>query len=255
MAGAQVDILMYHSVSDAGGPTSIAPAVFRRQMEAIVESGVPVLTMDDVAAGAAARISAPRAVVLTFDDALADFAATAWPIMERFGFRPTVYVPTGHVGRREGWAGSHDPALPLMDWPDIRALHEAGVLFGSHTVSHADLNTLDKSALVPELQVSRRELEDRLGQPVQHFAPPYGRARKSVRQAIAAEYATSVSTRLGSATAADDLLDLPRVEMFYFTDAGRWREHLSGRGGGYMRRRRLLRAVRQSLPIAMEKLR
>ena len=42
----------------------------------------------------------------------------------------------------------------------------------------------------------------------------------------------------------DDIYDLPRIEMFYFRDERRWRDHLVGRGGAYLAARRALRWVR-----------
>jgi peptidoglycan/xylan/chitin deacetylase (PgdA/CDA1 family) len=248
MAGPVADILMYHSISDRGGATAIAPSDFAMQMECLAASGLPVLTLDDVlAARSGGATLPPRSVVITFDDGFEDFARTAWPVMQRHGFRPIVYLPTGFVGRAEGWRGIADPPRALMGWGTIRTLAGEGVIFGGHTVSHPDLTSLTDEALTAELTVSLREIEDRLGVGVPHFAAPYGRTDARVRAAIARDYRTNVGTRLFTATAADDVFDLPRLEMFYFTDRAAWERHLAGRGAGYLAKRRTLRAVKSAL--------
>jgi peptidoglycan/xylan/chitin deacetylase (PgdA/CDA1 family) len=248
VAGPVVDILMYHSISDRGGATAIVPSAFSMQMEALAASGLPVLTMDDLlAARTGGAALPPRSVVITFDDGFEDFARTAWPVMQRHGFRPIVYLPTGFVGRAEGWRGIADPPRALMGWGTIRTLAGEGVAFGGHTVSHPDLPSLDDKAVEAELSVSAREIGERLGIAAEHFAAPYGRTDPRVRAAIARHFRTNVGTRLFTATGSDDLFDLPRLEMFYFTDRAVWTRHLAGQGAPYLARRRALRRVKSAL--------
>lgn len=214
------------------------------QMRVLSESNVPVLTLDEWVVRHDGGLLPARSVVITFDDGFQDFADCAWPIMRQHGFRPIIYLPTDYVGRAEGWRGIASPPRALMNWATIQALSSEGVLFGSHTVSHAHLDSLSDIALSEELEVAQEEIEDRLGRPVLHFAPPYGLAGASVRKRIAKLHRTSVGTRLAYASPGDDLHDLPRIEMFYFADEARWRDHLVGRGNGYFLKRQLLRKVR-----------
>ena len=214
------------------------------QMRVLSESKVPVLTLDEWVSRRDGGQLPARSVVITFDDGFQDFADTAWPILRTYGFRPIIYLPTDYVGRAEGWRGIASPPRALMGWETIRSLSLEGVLFGSHTVSHAHLDSLSDAALSEELEVAQEEIEDRLGQPVPHFAPPYGLAGPSVRKRISEYYQTSVGTALASAGADCDQHDLPRIEMFYFTDESRWRDHLAGRGRGYLFKRQVLRRVR-----------
>ncbi len=238
------DILMYHSVSGVGGATATPPAVFAMQMRALAETGLPVLDMDQWLAARESGQLPPHSVVITFDDGFQDFADAAWAEMSRHGFRPVVYLPTGYVGRAEGWKGIGKPPRALMGWDSISALADEGVLFGSHTISHADLTSLDDSRLEIELAQAKSELEQRLARAIHHFAPPYGLADHRVRAQIARHYRSSVSTRLAQVGAGDDPFDLPRLEMFYFHDEARWRDHLAGRGWAYLARRKLMRAVK-----------
>ena len=248
MGGPVVDILMYHSISDRGGATSILPATFAAQMDAIAEAGVPVITLDDYLAARDGRGNlAAHSVIITFDDGFQDFADAAWPAMAKHGFKPIVYLPTAYIGRAEGWHGIADPPRQLMGWGTIRALAAEGVEFGSHTVSHPDLGALPEDARTAELERSKAEIEQRLSHPARHFAPPYGIAGPEVRAKIAKLYKTSVGTRLGQAGPGDDPHDLPRIEMFYFTDIVRWRAHLAGRGAAYLAARKGLRAIKSAV--------
>lgn len=249
-AGAVVDILMYHSIADAPGPTSVAPALFAAQMQALEHAGLPVISLDRLAAARhGGPVLPPRSVILTFDDGFRDFADSAWPLLRDRGWPVCVYLPTGPLGGHETWRGRADPPRPLMDWQTIARLAGEGVAFGAHTVSHPDLLALDPAARLAELQQSRDAITARLGQAPAHFAPPYGRSDAALHTMLAGLFATSCGTRLaqarlGGAGGASDLHDLPRLEMFYFADPARWQAHLAGRGAAYLALRRGLRSVR-----------
>ncbi|MEO6093135.1 MAG: polysaccharide deacetylase family protein [Novosphingobium sp.] len=240
---ARVDILMYHAIDKAKAPTSISPATFAAQMRALAESRVPVIAMDAVA-DHLARGNGP-AVAITFDDGFQDFADTAWPVLRRHGFPAMVYVPTEHIGGGEHWAGGHDPARRLMNWDTVRGLASEGVDFGNHSASHADLAALDRARVEAELDEATARIAEELGTPPRHAAPPYGRSTRQVRALLASRFATSVGTALGSAKRGDNLHDLPRLEMFYFTSQARWHDQLAGRGGVYLVLRRAARTLRQ----------
>ena len=57
---------------------------------------------------------------------------------------------------------------------ELRAVRNMGWSIGAHTVSHRCLNSLDEAEQVAEINQSKRELEELLGDRVDGFAYPFG---------------------------------------------------------------------------------
>jgi len=67
-------------------------------------------------------------------------------------------------------------AKNYMNATEIRELLQTGLLsIGSHTLSHANLDTLDAAALRREVEVSKKRLEDLFSVEVDSFCYPRGR--------------------------------------------------------------------------------
>ena len=254
-ANAQLDALMYHSISDGEGPTCIDESTFCVQLDVLAELGYRSVTLEQVAGWLQRRMSLPaRAVLITFDDGFRDFAEVAWPQLRARGFGAVVFLPTGCVGGCDNWeAGAGHTARPIMSWDEVRQLGGEGVEFGGHSVHHEDLTHLSESQMRIEVETSHQVLQDKLDRPVMAFAPPFGRSNRAVRAAIGQIYQLSFGTVLGHVTTDSHPLDLPRIEMHYFRNPIRWRTHLSGGGRWWLAMRRSLRAVRAASSKAFER--
>lgn len=240
-------ILTYHSISHEPGPTSISPEIFQTQIEAIKNFGVEVVGLGEIKSWISGeREFTRRTIAITFDDAFLDYKEVAFPILNKCGIPSTVFVPTSLVGGKENWKAANKKPRPLMSWEDIEELSKSGVDFGSHSRWHHDLTLLGEAALEEELAESRRALEEKLGMPVRHFAPPYGRNNELVRKIAARHYSLSVGVSLGEARRTSPIQDLPRIEMYYYRDFNQWRAFLEGKGSLYMQMRRAARCLRES---------
>jgi peptidoglycan/xylan/chitin deacetylase (PgdA/CDA1 family) len=134
---------------------------------------------------------------LTFDDGTLDFYTTAWPLLRAHGFGATVFVVTGRVGAQADWDGPR--GAPLMDWPQLRALHAEGVAVGAHAHRHHALDRLPRAELAADLAAAYAALAREVAPPA-GLAYPYGRGGRTVAQAAAeAGFAWAVTARSGRA--------------------------------------------------------
>lgn len=117
------------------------------------------------------------------------------------------------------------PGELMMSAAQVRALHEAGMSIGAHTVSHPVLAEIPLHTAREEIAQGRSRLEAITGAPVRLFAYPNG---KPVRDygpehvALVRElgFAAAVSTAWGAARAGDDPFQIPRFTPW---DRPNWR--------------------------------
>lgn len=119
----------------------------------------------------------------------------------------------------------------LMDWDHVRRLKTEGMEVQSHTVTHRPLHTLSASDLAHELRDSRRELEERIGAPVDALAAPVGypldRFGPFAESIGAAGYALGFSNGTGAAALGHaHPLQLPRVAVERDWSLARFRAEL-----------------------------
>jgi peptidoglycan/xylan/chitin deacetylase (PgdA/CDA1 family) len=126
----------------------------------------------------------PIAPVITFDDGHGSDFALAAPILASRALTAHFFITVGWTAKRPGY----------MDWPQIRALHQAGHTIGAHGWSHIFLTRCTAAKLEIELSRARLTLEDRLGVPISTMSLPGGRANRRVFQACRAAGYTRVFT-------------------------------------------------------------
>jgi peptidoglycan/xylan/chitin deacetylase (PgdA/CDA1 family) len=197
----EVPILNYHSVGNVAGEFSVPSGAFAQELDWLVANGFHTVSLHDLAESRAHRGKLPpRSVVLTFDDGREDALRVVLPALRERHLRGTFFVVTGSVGQ---------PGY--LTWDGVRALAAAGMEIGSHTVTHARLADVSPEQVESELRESRRQLEARLGVPIEALAYPYNSLRSAtVRAAEAAGYRIAVA---GPAHGTSDIMRLLRIPV------------------------------------------
>lgn len=178
---AVVVVLGYHRFEDKPRDMlAINPQVFREQMQTLKENHIPVISLKDFLAWRKGEKSIPpRSALITIDDGYTSGYEKAWPILKEFGYPFVMYPYTKYI----------EVGGKSMTWHQLREMRDAGVEFGSHSVSH-DSMTHPKTLkggnyqewLKNELFGSKQILESQLNVPITTFAFPYGKHNAQIRE-------------------------------------------------------------------------
>jgi peptidoglycan/xylan/chitin deacetylase (PgdA/CDA1 family) len=214
-----VPVLMYHSVSDHGPkryrPYVVSPDSFAEQMAYLDHHGFRVLRVRDFARALHTGQGVGECtVVLTFDDGLADFASGALPVLDRFGFRATLFIVTGCVGGTSRWERRAEGRRPMLRWEQIRELAAAGIECGAHTSTHPELDVISPRSAKAEIFGSKQVLEEQLSTDVSSFAYPHGCFDARVRALVKeAGYTSACASKNALSSTEDDPYALARVTV------------------------------------------
>jgi peptidoglycan/xylan/chitin deacetylase (PgdA/CDA1 family) len=240
-------VLMYHGIERRPGPLFVEPALFAEHVAAVAESGLPVLTVGELAGRLAQGSLPPLAVSITFDDGFASVVEEAMPALLARGLTATVFCVAGHLGGRNDWATNPrgGPVVPLAPADDLARLARDGIEVGGHGLEHEPLDAASAATIESEVAGGRRALEDAVGAPVRSFAYPYGVLSEPARSAVAASYAAACTTQVGRVLPAADRWSLRRVDAHYLRSPERLARALTGGADAYLAARRLAANARR----------
>ncbi|MEZ5582013.1 MAG: polysaccharide deacetylase family protein [Candidatus Competibacteraceae bacterium] len=92
----------------------------------------------------------------------------------------------------------------------LRELNRQRVTFGSHSITHPRLSQLDPVRMRAEILVSKRYLQELLGEDIEYFCYPYGDYDERVRDTVQeAGYRAAFTCIRGAANTAYNLLKFP----------------------------------------------
>lgn len=217
----QIPVIQYHKI-DRPGPGVLVrggftpPSRFARQMAYLKKNGFTFYTASEMIEHYRENGVFPQnGITVTFDDGWKDNYTNAFPVLQRFGVKATIFVVPSCIGSASSKAMAEgEREREHLTREDILEMSGHGIEFGSHSMNHKLLDRVSPQEVRDEVEGSKKQLEDMLQRPCKTFAYPGGFYSDEARQSVEnAGYIAGFSTVFGPADTID-IYALNRVEVF-----------------------------------------
>ncbi len=218
-------ILMYHMIRDAMpgkkfNSLRVTPEAFEKQIGYLHAKRWHSYTMSE--AVVQKETLPAKSVVITFDDGYQDNLTHALPILKKYGFKATIYLVNDRHDRDwSGYRKAKNEGAGLKEEPklsddEVRELLQSGLIeIGAHTLTHANLKSLDETQSREEICHSKQQIEKKFQTVCNSFAYPFGLYDAKDEHSVAeCGYTNAVTTEAGIADLRRcDLFKIPRVTV------------------------------------------
>ena len=205
---------MYHSISEHVGNEKhnkwrVKPQDFEKQMNWFYKNNWKSFTISELS-----KLDEipEKSFVITFDDGYEDNYLNAFPILKKYNFKATIYLVPNQ--KTNYWEEKNTSVLSnLLNEKQILEMQNSGLIeFGSHTLSHVNLSTINDEQLLNELKKSKEEVEKITNQECEAFAYPYGKFDDKIVQAVKnVGYKNATVVKRGLFEQNDDIFTIKRV--------------------------------------------
>jgi len=209
---AGVSVLAYHLVgAGTSSPVDLDVDSFTEQLE-FLQDHCEVRSLSDAFARVGSKRAGRPIVVLTFDDAYANFVRVVVPLLLKLRLPAMLYVPVAFI---DGSAPApiRGAALPPCTWDDLKELTRTGIEIGSHSITHVNLARAAPEVVERELKESRAMLEDRLGVAVTSFCYPQAKWNRWAAARARESYSTAVIAGGRRLVTGTDRARIPRFPI------------------------------------------
>ena len=216
----EIPIIYYHRVikdlSQAGKHGIYVTAeMFDEHMNFLKSNGFKTISFEE-----ALRVKKEnkneKYVILTFDDGYEDNYLYAYPILKEYGFTAIVFLVADL--KTNSW-DEKEPQVRMLSTNQIKEMHNYGIEFGSHTLSHCDLTKVSLEETQRELSESKKILEDKIGFEITTFAYPYGNCNAQIKLlAKESGYRFAFATDKAPLGLHEDVYQIRRIGIFPNTD-------------------------------------
>jgi len=111
-------------------------------------------------------------IVLTFDDGYVSHLEFVIPLLEKYNFKATFFVPLNYLGKTDEWNTS---SLPIMTSEQLHSLNPSIIELAFHSFYHKKYNELTEAEIEEDTQLCLDSVSDNNFSFTAVVAYPYGK--------------------------------------------------------------------------------
>jgi len=229
-----VRILMYHSITTElvkdSDEMTVPKELFEKQMKFLNINKFNVVSLNKAVSYLNGKNIIPKkTVAIVFDDGFYDNYDNALPVLKTYNIPATFFLVDNFLDGKKKLNGYSENAFLSLD--EIKMFDSNLFSFGSHTLSHPKLTSLNKERQIHEISESKLKLQNKIGKPVDSFAYPFG-AYDSFDNNIKnyvkkTQYTSALTTIHGNNYALDDIFELKRIRISWHDNLPRFKRKLN----------------------------
>jgi len=213
VGGKRIPILMYHACSDDVWGIEglfVSPVEMEKQLAYLNDNGYQTITYEDWSH----LEDFDKPVMLTFDDGYEDNYTELYPLLAQYQCKATVFVIAGSIGNNRYMTAEQIKEVSDSGWISIQ----------SHTQRHLELDALNESALVREMEESKRTLMEITGKIPFVVSYPNGKY-DDLSNAVSARYYTfGIRKNGGVCNTSQNRFEITRSQILRSTSVNRFGE-------------------------------
>ncbi len=185
-------IILYHKVDKQFEihPSQINTKLFSKHIDYISKKFTTLTTNEYINSKIKNKLS------ITFDDGYENILHYAYPIMEKYNLKGTIFIPTDYIGKLNSWDVNIDKKkYKHLDKEQIKFLSDHGWEIGSHSTDHKSLLFKSKKEVKYILEKSKDILENITNKNVFGISFPFGHYNKSILEISNKIYSYSVCVK------------------------------------------------------------
>ena len=167
-------ILMYHKVSTQKNDSiTICVDKLEKQFNFFKRKNYNTISFVDLKEHLLTDKKLPsNPMIITFDDGYLNNYKLAFPLLKKFKFKATVFLPVAYIGKKNEWDEGQEE---IVGFNIIKELSESGLIdFGLHSYRHQSYENMKIEDIENDLKLCIKILDENAVEYIKVLAYPFG---------------------------------------------------------------------------------